>query len=187
MTSYFLSSSTIFFVILDAIMDEVLKCKDILSSICTEGPRAIFFLLIKKTENKRENKSPYFNSLSRRVDFSPLNDTRSDWIKAARTNFDPLQSRSTWQIYSSKKSLYIQAQILSTPFSVLFFFLSLFCSPFYFFLILSNSFFLCFLLLSTSFFLCFLLKEKKLSSVLRYVYYWNKKQRSTKSRILIFY
>ena len=136
MTSYFLSSSTIFFVILDVIMDEVLECKDILSSICIEGLRTMFFLLIKKkeTENKRENKSSSFNSLPRYVDFSPSKYTRSDWIKAVRTNFDPLQSRSTWQIILQKRVS------ISThkSFSLLF----LFCSPF----------FLCFVLFSTSFY-----------------------------------
>ena len=89
----------------------------------------IYILLSIKQKTEKNIKIRVFDSLSRRVDFSPLRNTRSNWIKAVQANFIPLQSCSTWQIYSSKNSFYIHAQFLFSSFSVLLSFLSLFYSP----------------------------------------------------------
>ena len=68
--------------------------------------------------------------------FSSFKKTKSGQPKTNRTNFDLLPKRPAWQIYSSGKSSYTYAKILSTSFR------SLFCSvPLFMF---SSSFNFCF-------------------------------------------
>ena len=135
---YFLSSSTIFFVILDVIMDQVLECKDILSSICIEGLRTIFFLLIKKKQRTKG-----------RIKVRLLTLYQGAWTFPHRRTQEATGLKPSGQILTLCKvaqrgKLILQKRVSISAhksLSLLF----LFCSPF----------FLCFVLLSTSF--CFFL------------------------------
>ena len=149
------------------------------------GTKDIFFLLIKKQREKRKE-SLCFNSLSSGVDFSLLTRLKPDEF---RMNFDPSQSLSTWQIYSLKKSLYYLCTNTFYSFLLLSTFFHSFILLFFFFLLLSTPFcslfFLFFVLFSFS---AFFIKRKKKSSLSLSIYTTGiRKQRSIKSRAVIFY
>ena len=106
-----------------------------------------------------------------------------------RMNFDPSQSLSPWQIESIT-----YAQILSTPLcsflliSTAFYSFLLLSAPFFSFLLLSILFCSLFFLFFVRFsFSAFLLKDKKCPLSLSIYTTGIRKQRSIKSRTLIFY
>ena len=134
-----------------------------------------FFFLLIKNRGRKENKVRVLTLYQVALTFLYWKTQQISRLKPDefRMNFDPSQSYSTRQIYSSKKSLYY---LCTNTFYFFFYFLIL-SPPFYSFLLFSTLFYfflLSFLLLSTlfcslfflffvlmSFSVFFLLKEKK--------------------------